>query len=118
MLTLLPGVLHIVTKAGVPNNKIFVGEASYGRSFRMAINDCWGPMCEFTGTKTESDANPGRCTKTGGYISNAEINEIIRAGIGQLLHDHESNTDVLLYKGLIFILPYLSTISISDRLIQ
>ncbi len=33
-----------VTKAGVPNNKIFVGEASYGRSFHMAVDGCWGPM--------------------------------------------------------------------------
>lgn len=36
--------LSIVTKAGVPNNKVFVGEASYGRSFRMATDGCWGPV--------------------------------------------------------------------------
>ncbi|KAI1772844.1 carbohydrate-binding module family 24 protein [Hypoxylon cercidicola] len=91
--------LSLITKAGVPNNKIFVGESSYGRSFHMAVDGCWGPMCDFTGTRTESDAQPGRCTKTGGYIANAEINELIRTGAVQQLHDGDSNTDVLLYNG-------------------
>ncbi|KAF2729337.1 glycoside hydrolase family 18 protein [Polyplosphaeria fusca] len=92
--------LSIITKAGVPNNKIFVGESSYGRSFHMAQDGCWGPMCEFTGSRTHSDAAPGRCTNEGGYISLAEINEIIGKNSGaQLMHDGGSNTDVLLYKG-------------------
>jgi hypothetical protein len=89
-----------VTKAGVPNNKIFVGESSYGRSFRMAVDGCWGPMCEFTGSRLVSDANPGRCTDTAGYISNAEINELIQNGNGRVLYDRKSDTDVLLYNGL------------------
>ncbi|KAI6086086.1 glycoside hydrolase family 18 protein [Hypoxylon rubiginosum] len=91
--------LSIITKAGVPNNKIFVGEASYGRSFHMAVDGCWGPTCDFTGSRTQSDAQPGRCTKEGGYIANAEIDELIRAGSVQQLHDADSNTDVLLYNG-------------------
>ncbi|KAL1841513.1 hypothetical protein VTJ49DRAFT_7004 [Mycothermus thermophilus] len=49
-LTETRNTLSIITKAGVPNNKIFVGEASYGRSFRMAQAGCWGPTCDFTGT--------------------------------------------------------------------
>jgi hypothetical protein len=95
-------VCKIVTKAGVPNNKIFVGEASFGRTFHMAQDGCWGPMCEFTGTRLQSDANPGRCTKTAGYLGYAEILEIVsRSGDNvQAFHDHASNTDVLLYKGL------------------
>lgn len=69
----------------------------------MAKNGCWGPMCDFTGSRMQSDANPGRCTKTGGYISNAEIGEIIRKGDGvEQFHDGGSNTDVLLYKGSSF----------------
>ncbi|RYP06455.1 hypothetical protein DL766_010222 [Monosporascus sp. MC13-8B] len=92
--------LSIITKAGVPNNKVFVGESSYGRSFHMAKDGCWGPMCEFTGSRTQSDAKPGRCTKTAGYISNAEINEIIRRGDGaRTFHDGDSNTDIMLYQG-------------------
>jgi hypothetical protein len=95
-------VHDIVTKAGVPNNKIFIGEASYGRSFRMAQDGCWEPMCEFTGTRLESDANPGRCTKTPGYLGYAEINEILSRGGNRVrgFHDHASNTDVLLFQGL------------------
>lgn len=65
----------------------------------MAADGCWGPMCEFTGSRTQSDAKPGRCTGEGGYIANAEINELIRSGSAELSHDKDSNTDVLLYDG-------------------
>ncbi|KHO00990.1 glycoside hydrolase family 18 protein [Metarhizium album ARSEF 1941] len=99
-LTETANALVMITKAGVPNNKIFVGEASYGRSFRMAKDGCWGPMCDFTGSRAESNASPGRCTKTAGYLAYAEINEIIKAGGDvQTFHDGGSNTDVLLYNG-------------------
>lgn len=66
----------------------------------MAQNGCWGPLCEFTGSRTHSDANPGRCTDTGGYLALAEIDEIIWSGqADQQFHDGASNTDVILYKG-------------------
>lgn len=67
--------LSMITKAGVPSNKIVVGVASYGRSFQMTKAGCTGPQCGFTGP--ESSAKKGRCTNTNGYISNAEIEEII-----------------------------------------
>ncbi|KAH8899349.1 glycoside hydrolase [Thozetella sp. PMI_491] len=68
--------LH-VTKAGVHTNKIFVGESSYGRSFKMAQAGCTGPECTFLGDRLNSQAKKGRCTDTAGYISNAEIFELI-----------------------------------------
>ncbi|QPC78100.1 hypothetical protein HYE68_008852 [Fusarium pseudograminearum] len=68
--------LSMITKAGVANNKIFVGESSYGRSFRMAKSDCWKPECEFTGSKAVFRCSPWKMYE-GGYISNAEINEIL-----------------------------------------
>ncbi|KAK0726585.1 hypothetical protein B0T21DRAFT_422331 [Apiosordaria backusii] len=71
------GALSMITKAGMPSNKVVVGVTSYGRSFKMAQKDCVGPMCTFTGTRNESHAAPGVCTGTKGYISNAEIAEII-----------------------------------------
>ncbi|KAL2130078.1 hypothetical protein VTI74DRAFT_6916 [Chaetomium olivicolor] len=74
-----------VTKAGVPNSKIFVGEASYGRSFHMAVDGCWGPMCDFTGTRLQSDAEARK------------VYEVSR--LYCVVHDHDSNTDVLLYEG-------------------
>jgi chitinase len=69
----------MVTKAGVPAYKIFVGVASYGRSFRMADKSCVTENCKFTGSATASDAEPGTCTGTGGYISNAELDSIFQA---------------------------------------
>jgi GH18 family chitinase len=65
--------LSMITKAGVPNSKIVAGLASYGRSFGMKDLSCHGPECKFTGP--ESGAIAGRCTKTPGYIANAEIQE-------------------------------------------
>ncbi|EQB59459.1 hypothetical protein CGLO_00144 [Colletotrichum gloeosporioides Cg-14] len=79
-LTETRNTLSIITKAGVANNKVMVGESSYGRSFHMAVNGCWGPLCDFTGTRIELDESPGRCTATKGYICNAEINELITQG--------------------------------------
>ncbi|PHH90082.1 hypothetical protein CDD83_4590 [Cordyceps sp. RAO-2017] len=72
--------LSMITKAGAPSNKVVVGVASYGRSFKMAQAGCTGPMCRFTGTPRTSHAAKGRCTDTSGYISNAEIAEIIQGG--------------------------------------
>lgn len=91
--------LSIITKAGVPNRKIFVGEASYARTFRMREDGCWQPHCEFTGTPTESLANPGRCTKTAGYLAYAEILEFMGKPRVQFFHDQQSDTDVMLYDG-------------------
>uniref|UniRef100_A0A0P0BVC1 chitinase n=1 Tax=Hypocrella siamensis TaxID=696354 RepID=A0A0P0BVC1_9HYPO len=64
--------LVMVSKAGVPPWKLYVGVASYGRSFRMSNAGCTGPMCTFTGSFTVSEAEPGFCTETAGY-TNADI---------------------------------------------
>ncbi|KAG8420071.1 hypothetical protein J3459_011430 [Metarhizium acridum] len=64
----------------------------------MAKEGCWGPTCDFTGSRTDSTANPGRCTNTRGYLAYAEIKEVKRAGVNvKTFHDDDSNTDVLLY---------------------
>lgn len=66
----------------------------------MKEDGCWGPMCEFTGSRTQSDAKPGRCTKTGGYLAYAEIIEIIGRGNDiRTFHDDNSNSDIMLYEG-------------------
>lgn len=69
----------MITKAGVPSGKVVVGVTSYGRSFKMAQAGCDGPNCFFTGTNRISNAKKGRCTDTAGYISNAEIEEIMNS---------------------------------------
>ncbi|KAL2198587.1 class V chitinase-like protein [Corynascus similis CBS 632.67] len=72
----------------------------------MAQSGCWGPNCQFTGDRLNSNAKPGRCTGTPGYISNAEIDEImtaegsLQARSGRVVTsfiDTSSNTDVLVY---------------------
>ncbi|KAH7161122.1 glycoside hydrolase superfamily [Dactylonectria macrodidyma] len=68
--------LAMITKAGVPASKVIVGVSSYGRSFKMANPKCTGPTCLFTGSFSVSDAEPGQCTLTSGYMSNAEIGKI------------------------------------------
>lgn len=69
--------LAMLTKVGVKSKQIVVGVTSYGRSFRMADQNCSGPFCTFLGGKSDSRAYEARCTQTAGYISNAEITEII-----------------------------------------
>lgn len=65
--------LAMITKAGVPANKVVAGIASYGRSFGMEDPSCTGPNCLFTGHN--STATPGDCTDTVGYISQAELSQ-------------------------------------------
>ncbi|KAJ4250226.1 hypothetical protein NW762_012041 [Fusarium torreyae] len=96
--------LSMVTKAGVPAEKIIVGIASYGRSFRMADKSCTGPQCLFTGSFEESEAEPGQCTGTGGYISNAELDEIYELAnrdasgfSAKRWHDTKTHSDIMTY---------------------
>ncbi|KAH6616808.1 hypothetical protein C7974DRAFT_475193 [Boeremia exigua] len=94
--------LAMVTKAGVPGEKIIVGVTSYGRSYNMAASGCWGPNCLYTGSRAASDATPGKCTATGGYIADAEIADIIadRKRSGRVVTsfvDASSNSDILVY---------------------
>ncbi|KEY73000.1 hypothetical protein S7711_04664 [Stachybotrys chartarum IBT 7711] len=69
-----------MTKAGVLSGKVVVGVSSYGRSFKMITAGCDRLTCVFTGTNRISSAAKGRCTAAGGYISNAEISEIVGYG--------------------------------------
>lgn len=68
--------LSLITKAGMPSNKVTVGVTSYGHSFKMAEPGCHGPMCKFTSSKLESNAAPGPCAGQSGYIANAEIDNL------------------------------------------
>ncbi|KAK0661204.1 hypothetical protein QBC41DRAFT_368572 [Cercophora samala] len=88
--------LSMITKAGMPSNKVVVGVTSYGRSFRMAQKDCVDPMCTFTGDRENSEAAPGECTGTRGYISNAEIDSIIQTNPSAISYHHDG-TDYLVY---------------------
>ncbi len=56
--------LGLITKAGVPAKKVVIGMARYGRSFRMADQNCTGTLCTFTGDRLHSEAEKGPCTDT------------------------------------------------------
>ncbi|PYH88504.1 hypothetical protein BO71DRAFT_467833 [Aspergillus ellipticus CBS 707.79] len=71
------GAFVMITKAGVHSNQVVVGVTSYGRSFAMAEAGCYGPECRFLGSADDSQAAPGPCTQSPGYIANAEIEEIL-----------------------------------------
>ncbi|KAK9424269.1 hypothetical protein SUNI508_03757 [Seiridium unicorne] len=90
--------LAMITKAGVNANKVMVGESSYGRSYRMAEAGCTSSSCTYLGAYDVSQATPGRCTNSAGYIANAEINEII-SGNGDITtwHDDTTGSDFLVY---------------------
>ncbi|OBT40321.1 hypothetical protein VE00_08471 [Pseudogymnoascus sp. WSF 3629] len=91
--------LVMITKAEVPSNKVVVGITSYGRSFNMAQAGCHTPECLYTGDRLNSDAAKGKCTATAGYISDAEIKEIMEEGSRVANHyvDPTSNSNILVY---------------------
>ncbi|KAL2850300.1 hypothetical protein BJY01DRAFT_261581 [Aspergillus pseudoustus] len=70
----------------------------YGRSFLMSKKGCTGPDCFFKGDRLNSPAAKGKCTNTGGYISNAEIDDILILNHNtESWHDGASNSDILVY---------------------
>ncbi|CAI7608393.1 unnamed protein product [Penicillium viridicatum] len=103
--------LAMITKAGVPSGKVVVGVSSYGRSFGMTDGSCYGPECTFGGTSSDSTATPGPCTNTAGYISDAEISDIISGSnsttrkradssrVNQNFYDKDSDSQILVYDG-------------------
>jgi chitinase len=108
--------LSMITKAGVLSNKIIVGVTSYGRSFQMTTPGCTGPMCTYTGPS--SGATPGNCTQTAGYLSNAEINNIIaRNGNVQQFKDTATDSNILVYNSVQWV-AYMDDNTKSNRIAQ
>jgi len=61
----------------------------------MTEAGCTGPECTFGGSYSESTAAAGECTQTRGYISNAEIIEMIESNDTSLAIDswYDEDTD-------------------------
>lgn len=91
----------MITKAGVSASKVAIGITSYGRSFRMSDSSCTCPLCTYTGTRNHSNAFEGQCAKTAGYISNAELQEIIDGKSDYSLikssYNSASDSNILVY---------------------
>jgi hypothetical protein len=106
----------MITKAGVPGHKVIVGVTSFGRSFKMAQAGCYSPDCLFTGNKVDSPAKKGKCTGTGGYIADAEINEILKDKSRVTKHyvDSSSHSDILVYDSTEWV-SYMSPLTKSAR---
>jgi GH18 family chitinase len=84
-----------ITKAGVPANKIAVRITSYSGSLGMENPTCTGPHCLFTGP--DSAATKGDCTATSGYISQAELEQLVSSSPSLRWRDvaswYDSETD-------------------------
>ncbi|THC87759.1 hypothetical protein EYZ11_012794 [Aspergillus tanneri] len=108
--------LAMITKAGVPGEKVIVGVTSYGRSFKMAEAGCYGPNCLFTGDRLNSNAKKGKCTGTVGYIADAEIAEILNEPGRVVKHfvDSSSNSNILVYDDTEWV-SYMSTATKKTR---
>ncbi|KAK5995000.1 Killer toxin subunits alpha/beta-like protein [Cladobotryum mycophilum] len=93
--------LSMLNKAGLDASKVVVAYSSYGRSYRVIDRSaCERSLddigCRFTGPY--SNATPGVCTGTAGYLSNAEINEIVTNEANTVVRfDEASHSITLLY---------------------
>jgi hypothetical protein len=59
-------------------------------------------LCTYTGSQTQSDAAGGLCTGTAGYISNAEIKDILNdpSRVNSNYVDVGSNSNILVYDNI------------------
>ncbi|GMG12973.1 unnamed protein product [Aspergillus oryzae] len=104
--------LSMVTKAGMPSNKVITGIASFGRAFKMTTPGCTGPDCHFTGAT--SGARAGRCTATQGYLSVAEIDEILSTNPSADTWTDDSLSNVLVYNETEWV-AYMDDANKADR---
>lgn len=65
----------------------------------MAEAGCYGPDCTYLGSADDSQATPGKCTQSAGYIANAEILAILAnsSRVNENYIDIDSNTNILVY---------------------
>lgn len=102
--------LAMISKAPVATNMIMVGVSSYGRSFEMTTAGCWTSSCTWNAAGAE-----GPCTQTAGYISNAEINQILAQNSdAQSLYSSGDETDILVYNETQWV-GYMSSTNKANR---
>ncbi|KAI5859516.1 glycoside hydrolase superfamily [Durotheca rogersii] len=105
--------LSLITKAGVPSNKVVVGVSSYGRSFVMTAADCWTEQCTFAGPDAGGYAGP--CTNTPGYLSDYEIGQIVDGNPSAHKYwDESSHSDIVVFNDTQWV-AYMDAKTKSDR---
>lgn len=89
-------VLRLVSKAGLDVGKIYVGIASYARSFEVSTSGCYEIGCTFTGPS--SGATPGEYTDVPGILSFDDISYIqANDQVNDIYNDTESQCTIMLY---------------------
>ncbi|VUC28028.1 unnamed protein product [Clonostachys rosea] len=92
--------LVMVTKAGMPSDKVVVGVSSYGRSFKMSDWGCRFQSCTFLGDRNTPLAKPGNCTNEAGILSDYEIAQVTRNPLGvKAWYDADSDSDLVAFDG-------------------
>ncbi|KAH6655547.1 hypothetical protein BKA67DRAFT_240673 [Truncatella angustata] len=73
-LTEIDLALDLFWRSDIPGDMLNMGLAFYGRAFELKDPSCTTPGCEFSGP-----ANEGPCTKTAGFLSWREIQNILNS---------------------------------------
>lgn len=97
--------LALVTKAGVPSNKVAVGVASYGRGFHMVSSNCTGERCPWIHDATQPI---GDCTQEQGLLANAELEKLSKQDSTIVMRDENSDSDVLVCPQMSWWIAYMS----------
>ncbi|KAJ3082437.1 hypothetical protein HK102_001702, partial [Quaeritorhiza haematococci] len=91
--TEIEDAIALITRAGVPTNKILLGIGYYGRSFQLSDQSCTSSGCGFSG-----GADPGPCSGERGILGYFEIESILRAGDHSQIHrDDKALTNIMVY---------------------
>ncbi|KAM0553403.1 hypothetical protein ACHAPJ_007417 [Fusarium lateritium] len=93
-LTEIDNALNLFWRVGVEPSKVVLGLGFYGRSFELESASCWKPGCKFKGP-----GSPGRCSKTPGILSYAEIMEILDKTGGTPYFDEAAAARYMVYDG-------------------
>nr|AIT18909.1 chitinase [Hirsutella thompsonii] len=79
--------LELLWRNDVKPENVNLGLGFYGRGFTMADPKCMAPGCPY---KNSTGTRRGRCTKTPGMLSAAEIGEILKKGANSTFYEKEA----------------------------
>ncbi|KAJ3299922.1 hypothetical protein HDU76_006191 [Blyttiomyces sp. JEL0837] len=104
--TEIADALNMAMKAGVDSDKLLLGIGFYGRSFKLSDPTCVDPyqLCTYQnpgvqiGDNYQNTADPGSCTKTGGFLAYYEIEDwVLNDDFQYLVYDNLSTSVIMQY---------------------